>query len=114
VRKLLPVILTAAALAAPAATASGPASLKVVRLAPFTVKGAGFEPNEGVILSAYVRRRLVRRVRADGSGRFRVVFRGARPAGCSGYAVTAIGNRGSRASITFMPRCPPRPRVVER
>ena len=102
------VLAVAGSVSAPAATAT--ARLRVTDLAPFTIRGTGFKSHERVLLVAVAGGRYVRTVQASSAGSFSVVFRGVSVRGCQGYAVRATGNRGSRASVSFLPECPPPPR----
>jgi hypothetical protein len=74
----------------------GRATLKIVQLRPFTVTGRSFKPGERVRVST---NRLRRMVVAGPRGGFTVTFPD--PGRCNGLAVTAIGSKGSRASISF-------------
>ncbi|MGB2953389.1 MAG: hypothetical protein WBB74_08340 [Gaiellaceae bacterium] len=86
------------------------ASLHLLRTNPFTVKGTGFQAREHVVVTAFLHGRKARVVNADGDGGFRVVFGPWKSERCSGYSVTAVGSRGSHASIRFLPLCPVPPR----
>jgi hypothetical protein len=84
--------------AAAPATVADRAALRVTDLAPFTVSGSHFQPNERVEL--LVRTRTTRRtriVKATAQGSFRTVFRRVRMRACRPYFVYAAGSLGSRA-----------------
>jgi hypothetical protein len=109
-RRLL--ILAAVALAAaPAATQA--ARLLHPRLTlspePVVVRGIGFHAQERVLVRVYAGGSYSHRVTATTRGTFRAAFPNASVDTCQGYVVTAVGNRGSRASLKFMPECPPPP-----
>jgi hypothetical protein len=73
----------------------GRATLKIVQLRPFTVRGRSFKPGERVRVST---NRLRKVVVAGPRGGFTVTFPD--PRRCNGLAVTAVGSKGSRASIS--------------
>ena len=86
----------------------GKPTLKLVRGAPLTLRGAKFVSGERVRVSASSERTSTRRVSASGSGLFVVRF----PFGydrCNGLLVTAVGSEGSRATLKRPELlCPPR------
>jgi hypothetical protein len=87
-------------------------TLRVVDLAPLTVRGTGFVPAEKVRLALRPGRprAVVRTVSAGPSGSFRAGFGLAAVEPCRGAVViTATGSRGSRASV----RRPCRPPSLE-
>ena len=104
-------LLVAAVLGTATGLAAHGASVKVVRAAPLTIRGKGFHSNERVVLTAAVNGRHVRVVHASPSGGFRVVFRRVRLERCAPFAVTAIGDQGSRAAARYALECPVAPRV---
>jgi hypothetical protein len=77
-------------------TQPGRATLKLVQVSPLTVLGRSFKPGEKVRVSADNRRKTVT---AGTRGGFTVTFPNANP--CNGVVVTAVGSRGSRASVVF-------------
>jgi hypothetical protein len=106
-RAALAASLASLAVAAPASAAT----LRVVTTSPFTVRGAGFEARESVLVAVTAGRlHAERHVRASAGGTFAVAFARVEIRGCRGYVVRAIGSRGSVA-IARSPslRCPPRP-----
>jgi|Tabmets5t2r1_1033131.scaffolds.fasta_scaffold00349_2 hypothetical protein len=74
----------------------GRPTLRIVQLKPFTVIGRSFKPGEQIRVST---NRLRRMVVAGSRGGFKVTF--PNPSRCNGLAVTAVGSKGSRASISF-------------
>ena len=85
-------------------------SLVVTHFAPVTVKGAGFAPNERVVVTVVSGKdKQVRRVLAGAGGRFRVRFEVRAALACGPkLAVSALGAAGSRASARLpKPQCPP-------
>jgi hypothetical protein len=78
------------------ATAGGRATLKLVAVSPLTVLGRSFKPGERVRVSTDNRRKTVI---AGARGGFIARFVKADP--CDGLVVTAVGSRGSRASVVF-------------
>jgi hypothetical protein len=101
------VILAALVLAPVTAARTDRARVWLVEPAPLTVAGSGFLAGERVTVTAFTKTRYVRSVTATQAGRWRVVFRRAEVGACEAYAITARGDRGSRATIKFMPECPP-------
>ena len=81
----------------PSAT-SRKAALTLTSLDPMSVKGVGFRKLERVRVTLLGAGKRVRHVRATQRGSFAVKFG---RVGCSSYTVTAVGNRGSRASINY-------------
>ncbi|HYX88448.1 MAG TPA: hypothetical protein VE753_03675 [Gaiellaceae bacterium] len=109
-RRLLVTLVAAAVLAPVAATAASAPALRLIDPSPFTVRGTGFKSHERVLLVAAIGRRYVRTIRASAAGSFTAVFREVNLGRCQGFAVHAIGSRGSRAALVFRPQCPPPPR----
>jgi hypothetical protein len=104
-------VAAAAVLLTPAITAGATKpALAVTSVQPLTVRGVGFHARERVTIVAYAAGRHVATLLADARGAFVVRFRGVILRGCSGYAIQARGSMGSRASLRFMPECPPRGR----
>jgi hypothetical protein len=79
--------------------ASRHAVLQPDGLAPLRLRGTGFRPRERVrvTVTPSAGAPIVRRVRANGHGRFGVTFAGISP--CAGVEARATGTRGSRASF---------------
>jgi hypothetical protein len=101
------IVLVTLALAAAASASAVRPRLAVTDEHPFTVRGSSFEPSEHVRLTVYAGNRFVRSVVATAHGTFVVRFRTARGDSCTGYAVSAVGNKGSRASLKLVRECPP-------
>jgi hypothetical protein len=74
------------------------ATLQVVRLKPFTVKGSGFKPRERVVLRLSGDATGTARGTADGRGLFSAKFSIALTS-CSVYTVRATGAGGTRAAL---------------
>lgn len=101
--------VTVAALATPVASsgADGKATLRFVRLAPVTVRGAHFLPREAVRVTLRAgSTERVRTTRTLPSGRFTVDFGLLREKDRCGTVITlvAVGGRGDRAVYRLPPR----------
>jgi hypothetical protein len=82
-------------------------SLHIIESSRLTVRGTGFKAREHVTVSVVARSTARRRVVASPSGRFTVAFSGVSPNDCAGFSISAVGNRGSRASFKRAPgQCP--------
>jgi hypothetical protein len=94
------------ALAAPASAAT----VRVVTMSPFTVRGSGFEPTAAVFVTVTSGRlHAERHVRTSAAGTFLVAFRAVKVSGCRGYVVRAIDSTGNAATARSLSvRCPPR------
>jgi hypothetical protein len=110
-RRLVALAVAGAVVLAGAGATAAPtrASLRLVRQTPVTVRGAGFQPHEGVVLTLWAGRRAVARARAGADGSFVAAFRGTALARCSGFTLTAVGTAGTRAFLKrpFPPACLP-------
>ncbi len=93
------VLLVVCLVAAAAAFAAQAPSLRLLRLRPLEVQGLAFKPGERVTVVLRTDVQRVRRVSADRAGRFAAEFLDVRVDRCSGFTVTAVGNRGSRAAL---------------
>jgi hypothetical protein len=112
VRSIVAAIAAAILVSGGAEASSGDAGVQFVRLAPPTVRGTGFQPDERVVVTLFVSDRPhVRRGRTSGAGVFTVRFspfiavdpcRGA-------LRVVARGSLGTTASLRRACR-PPHPR----
>jgi hypothetical protein len=71
----------------------GSARLTMTSQRPLTIKGRGFAPLERVRVRNGT---AAKRVRASRSGTFTVQFAGV---GCPGETITAVGSKGSRATL---------------
>lgn len=70
---------------------------------PVTLRGTGFKAGEHVRLVVRLPGMATKRVTAGSAGGFTVQFAGTAAARCTGFSVTAVGDRGSRASLTHPP-----------
>lgn len=89
---------------------SGKATLKLVRDAPLTLRGARFVPGERVRVTAVGEQRQTKRVIANRRGLFVVGFPNVDYDRCNGGLVAfAVGSQGNRAGLK-QPQllCPPR------
>ena len=104
-RLLLAAAVLAALIALPfTAGARTRPSVTVVRLIPLVVKGSSFVSGERVKVVIRIPVAYRKWVTASSRGRFTATFRVA--AGkCVTIRVSAIGNKGSRASTTIPARC---------
>jgi hypothetical protein len=84
---------------------SSRATLRVVNVAPFSVRGSGFRAHERVQVVAKVSGRHVKAAVATATGTFRVRFLDVSVSACAGYLVRATGNKGSRAYLRHVPEC---------
>jgi hypothetical protein len=92
------------------ATAAARPTLRVLDTAPFTVRGSHFAPLERVRVTVNAKSNATRTVSTTGLGAFFVRFRNLRLDWCPSYAVTAVGAKGSRATVRVVLReCPPPP-----
>jgi hypothetical protein len=98
----LVLIVAMVAIAAPIASGASDrpgARVSVAKLAPLTVRGSHFKPNEGVTVEVTVKVTRVARVRASSAGAFTVTFRSIRLGRCAKYAIEASGD-GDLGSFT--------------
>jgi hypothetical protein len=85
-------------------------TLHVLAGYPVAVRGTGFRGRERVVVTALSgRKRVVRRSIASSKGAFKVALPGADAGACVGFSVTAVGSRGSRATIKRSPGVCPQP-----
>lgn len=101
-------VATVSLAAAPAPGAVGQKPRVVVLdEAPFTVRGLNFRAAERVRVVVRVDGTAYsRRVTTTERGRFTVRFGTIEVGACTGYVVSATGNKGSRAGLKFVPECP--------
>jgi hypothetical protein len=111
--RLLAIILLAIAAAGCVASSSTAGAtrptLRVSDDSPAAFRGSGFRANEHVKVVAAVMggARAVQRVTAGAGGRFVIRFRGMNANSCRGFVITAVGDRGSRATFKRAPgQCP--------
>lgn len=85
-------------------------SISLYATSPVTVAGVRFDPSERVRMSVSTRStRVVRRVTASESGRFRLRLPDVSLDPCDGFLIVAVGSSGSRAVLKVVERlCPPR------
>jgi hypothetical protein len=81
-----------------ASTATTKATLKVVKLKPFTVRGTGFKSRERVTLTLSAGKQRVRGT-ATATGRLTVTFPRAKVTVCTPYTLRAIGTAGTRVTV---------------
>lgn len=93
--------------------AAGAGSRPTIRVADagvLTLRGAGFRPAEHVRVSVLAgTARAAKRVTASAAGAFRVRFPRLSENACAAFGVTAVGDRGSRASFKRSPGMCPAP-----
>jgi hypothetical protein len=71
-----------------------------------TVSGRHFKAGEKVRVVLNIAQRKVRHARASSSGTFSVTYRNVPLGPCDGYAIVAVGDGGSRATLARMrPDC---------
>ena len=87
-----------------ASTATAKATLKVVKLKPFTVRGTGFKTGERVTVTLSAGPRQSVRGTATAAGRVTVSFPRAKVTTCTPYTVRAVGAAGTRATVTRVVR----------
>jgi hypothetical protein len=92
-----------------AAEATKRPTLRIVSMAPLTVRGLSFKPGEPVKLLVVAGKPLSRAVKAGPRGGF-VARLGVEVKGCQAVVVQAIGARGSRAMVDVTtPGCDEKP-----
>jgi hypothetical protein len=104
-------VALATSASAPAEPAGPRPALRIIDLAPLTVRGERFKPHERVKLLVNAGRPFTRKVKAGERGRF-VAKLGVRVTSpCTDVVVQAIGGRGSRATAERLkpPGCDVRP-----
>jgi hypothetical protein len=107
-RRIVPAV-AAAVLAA--GVVCGPASsdqstraqLRLMTSSPVTLRGTGFKAGERVRVVTRLPGMATKRVTAGSAGSFTVHFAGSAGTRCTGFSVTATGDRGSQASFTRLP-----------
>jgi hypothetical protein len=100
-------VLCSAAALAQSGAATPRAALRFIDDAPATLRGSGFLPREHVrIVIVADTTRTVRKVVATARGRFLVRVR-ADANDCAGFSATAVGSKGTRATLKRAPgQCP--------
>ncbi len=95
-------LAVAVATAASAGASSGSPSqkplLRLVDTQPLTLRGVNFESRETISLSLRAETRVLRRTTATTAGSFEAKFPGIDANRCEGFAVTAVGSDGSKAT----------------
>jgi hypothetical protein len=79
------------------------ASLRLLTFAPPTVRGTGFGARERVRLDLLAPETARRRAIAGATGSFVVRFEGVPATRCDLIRVVAVGSRGSRAGLKYLP-----------
>jgi hypothetical protein len=106
VRRIVPAVaaavLAAAVLCGPATSGQG-ARLRLMTQTPVTLRGTGFKAGEHVRVVTRFPGMATKGVTAGSAGSFTVRFTGSAGTRCTGFSVTATGDRGSRASFTRLP-----------
>jgi hypothetical protein len=106
---LIPVVVVVfAATGAPGiASQSERPRLATLDLAPVTVRGVYFRAREQVRVVLRVNGDVYsRRVTTTLRGRFAVRYLSVTAGQCTPYSVSAIGSKGSRATLRVVPECP--------
>ena len=94
---LLAILVGAVATAATAAAAK--ATVRIVKLSPLTIRGAGFKPAERVTLTLSAGAAGTAKGTASAAGTLTVVFPRAKVTACTAYTLRAVGAAGTR--VTF-------------
>lgn len=113
-RVVLPAIAGALLLAGTTTAApSARPQLRIVDMAPLTVRGAHFETGEAVTVTAVARgavargfARSRRLTRTGTAGGFTVSLPALEIEGCAAVVVTAVGASGDHATAKIVPECP--------
>jgi hypothetical protein len=82
-------------------------ALRLMKTAPFVVRGTHFQPAEHVTVTLAGRTLYRRSTTAGASGAFTVTFTGVSASRCRIYGFHAAGDRGSSASFRTASDCPP-------
>ena len=101
--------LVAAVSGQTASGASMKATLKVVKLKPFTVRGTGFTSRERVTFTLSAGAKGTARGTATAAGKVTVTFPKVRLAACTAYTLRAVGASGTKATFkrTVAASCKP-------
>jgi hypothetical protein len=90
------------------ATSRTGAALRILKLAPLTLRGTHFKPGEHVTLVlTRAHTRTVRKARAGHTGTFTITFKATIVDRCSTYTITVRGSGGSLIVLKPKPQCPP-------
>ena len=76
---------------------------------PVTLRATGFKPDEHVRITILTDNRLVRRTTAGPSGAFTMRLPVVDMNACTGFSITATGDRGTRATYKRAPGMCPQP-----
>jgi hypothetical protein len=79
------------------------ASLRLASFAPLTIRGAGFRSREAVRVDLFGTSSARRRTVASATGSFTVRFDGVAATRCDLVRAIAVGARGSRAGLKYLP-----------
>jgi len=82
-------------------------ALRIMKSAPFVLRGSHFQPAERVTVTLAGRSMHRRTATAGATGAFTVTFLGVSASRCSIYGFHAVGDRGSAASLRTATDCPP-------
>ena len=88
--------LLACAMASPAPAAAEKATLRVVKLNPLTISGAGFKPVERVTVTLSAARTGTAKGTATAAGSVTVSVPKAKVTACSAYTLRAVGSAGTK------------------
>src|SRR6266498_1017255 len=103
-RRISAYIAAALVIAAPAAAASARAKLKITDATPMTIRGTAFHRHERVRITVQQPKAIsTRRVRATVAGTFVASFPNVKVRRCQAWSVTAVGSRGSHATLVRRP-----------
>ena len=81
--------------------------LRLLDTDPVAFRGVGFKAHERVRVVVYAGERAAKRTTAGLHGGFVVRFTGLDPNACAGFAASAVGSEGSRATFKRAPgQCP--------
>ena len=97
--RVLAAVVLALVVCAPVLARTQSAHLRISHASPLTAKGSGFKSLEFVKITLKVGDlKKVRGAQAAANGTFRVVWPGISSQNCA-WSITAVGGRGSRASV---------------
>lgn len=107
-RRIVPAVaaavLAAGVLCGPATSGQAArAQLRLMTSSPVTLRGTGFKAGEHVRVVTRLPGMATKSVTVGSFGSFTVRFTGSAGTRCTGFSVTATGDRGSRASFTRLP-----------
>jgi hypothetical protein len=106
-RRAIAIALVGLGLLAGTTLGASRARLTFTKAVPVTVHGAGFHRHEHVRVT--VRQPMAqstKRMTASSSGTFSVSFPDVKVKACQSLSVTAVGSRGSHATLVRRPVCP--------